>query len=112
AAFIKGAKKELFIYDPKVSDRPMLRLLDERKNDGVDIRIIGHVAGKRYQSRDLSRMRLHTRTIIRDRNDVFLGSQSLRQLELDARREIGVIFRDQSVIAALVRVFEEDWAAA
>lgn len=112
AAFIKAAKKELLIYDPKVSDRAMLRLLDERKHAGVDIRIIGHVAGSRFQTRDLSRMRLHTRTMIRDRGDVFLGSQSLRQLELDARREIGIIFRDASVIKELARVFEEDWAAS
>jgi len=112
AAFIKGARKELLIYDPKVSDRAMLRLLDERKNADVKIRIIGHVAGGRYPARDLSRLRLHTRTIIRDRSYVFLGSQSLRQLELDARREIGVIFRDASAITSLVRVFEEDWAAS
>jgi len=110
--FIKAAKKELLIYDPKVSDRAILRLLDERKKFGVSIRIIGEAAGKRFHARELSRMRLHTRIIIRDRSDVFLGSQSLRQLELDARREIGIIFRDASVIRALVRVFEEDWGAS
>jgi len=112
SAFIKAAKKELLIYDPKVSDRNMLRLLDEREKSGVDIRIIGHVSGRRFQARDLGRMRLHTRTIIRDRSDIFLGSQSLRQLELDARREIGIIFRDAQILKALVRVFEEDWAAS
>ena len=32
-----------------MSDRAMRRLLDERKNAGVDIRIIGHVAGSRFQ---------------------------------------------------------------
>jgi cardiolipin synthase A/B len=110
--FIKVAKKELLIYDPKVSDRAILRLLDERKKAGVAIRIIGHASGRRFQVRELSRLRLHTRTIIRDRSDVFLGSQSLRQLELDARREIGIIFRDATVIKALVRVFEEDWGAS
>ena len=57
-------------------------------------------------------MRLHTRVMIRDRRQAFLGSQSLRQLELDARREIGVILRDRSAIAALLRVFKEDWAAS
>ena len=112
ASFIKGARKELLIYDPKISDRPMLRLLDERREAGVEIRIIGEVAGGRLPSRELKRMRLHTRTIIRDRRQVFLGSQSLRQLELDARREIGVIFRDRSVTASLIRVFREDWSAA
>ena len=38
--------------------------------------------------------------------------QPLRQLELDARREIGIIFRDSKVIKAMVRTFEEDWSAS
>jgi cardiolipin synthase len=110
--FIKGAEKELLIYDPKISDRAMLRLLEERRKAGVAIRVIGSVSGDRLPACDLKRMRLHTRTIIRDRAHVFIGSQSLRQLELDARREMGVIFRDGAVIKDLVRVFEEDWAAS
>ena len=111
AAFIKGAKKELLIYDPKISDRAMLRTLEDRKKAGVDIRLIGSVGGKRLRAIELSRIRLHTRTIIRDRTDAFVGSQSLRQLELDARREIGIIFR-HAVVKDLIHTFEEDWAAS
>ena len=112
ARFIKGAKKELLIYDPEISDKPMLRLLEERKRVGVDVRVLGSVDGSRLPSHELKRMRLHTRTIIRDRSQVFIGSQSLRQLELDARREIGVILRDASTVRELCRVFEEDWIAS
>lgn len=112
AKFIKGAKKELLIYDPKISDRPMLRLLEERRKAGVDIRVLGCVSGKRFATCELKRMRLHTRTIIRDRSQAFLGSQSLKQLELDARREVGLIFRDASIIKQMVRTFEEDWVAS
>jgi hypothetical protein len=54
-------------------------------------------------------MRLHTRTIVRDGRQAFVGSQSLRALELDARREIGVIFQDVKVIARLSSTFKEDW---
>ena len=110
--FLKGAKKELLIYDPKVSDRAVLRVLTDRKDAGVDIRVIGSVPSKHVAACELKRMRLHTRTIIRDRRDAFIGSQSLRQLELDARREIGVIFRDGRAIKELARTFEEDWAAS
>lgn len=110
--FIKGAKRELLIYDPKISDRAMLRILEERKKAGVDIRIIGCVSGKRMPACELNRMRLHTRTIIRDRTHAFIGSQSLRQLELDARREIGIIFGDGAAIKSVIRSFEEDWAAS
>ena len=112
AGFIKGARKELLIYDPKISDRAMLRLLDERKEAGVKIRIIGGVSGKRFPVCELKRIQLHTRTIIRDRADAFIGSQSLRQLELDARREIGVILRDANTVKQLARTFEDDWKAS
>ena len=112
ARFIKNAKKELLVYDPQVSDRAMLRLLLERQDAGVKLRFLGSVAERRLQANELKRLRLHTRTIIRDRKDAFIGSQSLRQVELDARREIGVIFRDASAVKDMVHTFEEDWAAS
>jgi len=114
AAFLKGARQELLVYDLKIRDRAMLRLLEERARAGVDVRIIGTIprGRDRFAVRKLSRLRLHTRTIIRDRRHVFLGSQSLRELELDGRREIGVIFQDAKVVGSLIRVFEEDWVAS
>src|SRR5262249_42462876 len=111
-SFIKGAKKELLIYDPEISDREMLRALQERRNVDVDIRVIGKVSRNRIPARTLSGLRLHTRAIIRDGQQAFLGSQSLRQLELDSRREIGVIFRNRTIVRSLTQTFEEDWAAS
>jgi len=110
--FIQAAKKELLIYDPKISDRSMLRILEDKKQTGVRVRVIGCVSGNRLPACELKRMRLHTRTIIRDRSHAFIGSQSLRQLELDARREIGIILRDGPAVKSLARTFEEDWAAS
>ena len=40
----------------------------------------------------------------------FIGSQSLRKLELDGRREVGVIVRDARVAKKMREVFEADWA--
>ena len=48
--------------------------------------------------------------MIRDGQRAFFGSQSLRRLELDTRREIGVIVTDGPVVQKMQRVFEEDWA--
>lgn len=112
AAFLKGARRELLIYDPKVSDAAMVRLLAERAAVGVNIRIIGRLTRKvkGIEARKLTGFRLHTRTIIRDRKSAFMGSQSLREIELDARREVGMIFRDAKIIERLQRTFEEDWA--
>jgi hypothetical protein len=41
---------------------------------------------------------------------VFIGSQSLRPLELDSRREVGLIARDPKVVKRMQEVFEGDWA--
>jgi cardiolipin synthase A/B len=112
AAFIRKAKKELLIYDPKIADMEMLRALSERMQVGVEIKVIGRV-GKRstgLEVRNLVKPRLHTRTIIRDRHQAFVGSQSLRQAELDSRREVGVIVREPKVVNGLIRTFEADWA--
>lgn len=112
AAFLKGAKKELLIYDPKISDRQMLKVLLDRMKAKVKIKVIGEVAGKRIEARKLVGMRLHTRTIVRDRCDAFVGSQSLRKLELDSRREIGIIVGDPNVVASLHKTFTGDWKAS
>jgi phosphatidylserine/phosphatidylglycerophosphate/cardiolipin synthase-like enzyme len=113
SAFIKGARHELLIYDSKISDRALVRLLEQRAKAGVEVRIVGRVArnNSSFNVHKMPRMRLHTRSIIRDRHQVFLGSQSLRELELDARREVGVIVRDPKMINSLVKIFEEDWSA-
>jgi len=112
AAFIQGAKKELLIYDPEISDPAMLRLLESRASAGVDIKVIGRVrSSSKLAVRKLSIMRLHTRTIIRDGAQAFVGSQSLRELELGNRRELGLIFRDKNIAVKLANTFREDWDA-
>jgi len=113
SAFIKGARKELLIYDPEISDATMIRLLAERSKAGVDIKIIGRVSrgGLQLPVRKLAQIRLHTRTTIRDGHQAFVGSQSLREVELGARREIGIIFREPKVVSRLAKLFQEDWDA-
>src|SRR4029077_13343519 len=66
--FLKRAKTQLLIYDPKISDKEMLRLLRERAKAGVEIKVIGSVGGRaEFDVKKLNGTRLHTRTIIRDR---------------------------------------------
>lgn len=111
SAFIEGARKELLIYDPKISDVPMIRLLEARAKAGVRIRIIGKLTRGRVplEVRKMPQWRLHTRTMIRDGQMAFIGSQSLRAIELDMRREVGVVFRDAKIVAQMLKVFNADW---
>ncbi len=114
AAFIRGAKSEILIYDPAVSDPAMIRLLEERSRAGVTVKIIGRLARRssKLEVHKLPRLRLHTRTMVRDGRHSFVGSQSLRAAELDTRREVGVIFCDHRAATRLAKVFQEDWQLA
>jgi cardiolipin synthase A/B len=111
SAFIKGARRQLLIYDPKVSDDAMLKIIRDRIEAGVDVKIIGKVESKfGIKHEKYPGKRLHIRAIIRDRSRAFLGSQSLRRLELEKRREVGLIVTDERVVTGMRKVFEEDWA--
>ena len=109
--FIEGAKKQLLIYDTKISDRMMLKALQARVKDGVDVRVLGKVAKSAagLDARKLPGRRLHVRGMVRDGSATFVGSQSLRKLELDGRREVGVIVSDTAIAKRLQDLFEVDW---
>jgi len=108
--FIAGTRKTLLIYEMKISDRDFLKLLNKKISSGVEVRILSRASAK-SGAIPVRRLpsRLHLRAMLRDGNTAFLGSQSLRKLELEARREIGVIFRDRKIVKQMEAVFERDW---
>ena len=111
AAFLKGAKKQLLVYDEGITDNAMIRILQDRVKAGVNLRIIGKVEkGHGLSAEPYPGKRQHLRCVIRDGRAAFLGSQSLRKLELDARREVGVIVKNPKLVKSMTEVFEEDWA--
>jgi len=112
AQFLRGARRELLIYDPGLTDDGMLRIVLQKIKSGVDVKVLGEVEGKwglkcwdKYPGK-----RLHVRAIIRDGRRAFVGSQSLRKLELDKRREVGAVITDLKVVRKMRAVFEQDWA--
>src|SRR5690606_32033696 len=107
--FIRSARKQLLIYDAKLSDPGMLRLLRAKQGEGVEVRVIGKVGkGAPLDAVRLEGIRLHVRAIVVDGREVFIGSQSLRKLELDGRREIGLICREPAIARRVAQVFEKD----
>jgi phosphatidylserine/phosphatidylglycerophosphate/cardiolipin synthase-like enzyme len=111
AAFIKGARKQLAIYDAQVQDRQMIKLIKERAARGVDVRIIGKLKGPADQLRvlPLKPWRLHVRAMVRDGTRAFVGSQSLRKAELDNRREVGLLINSRAAAREILTIFEADW---
>ena len=112
--FIRKARRELLIYDVGLSDDGMLEELQKRAEAGVVVKIIGKVE-KKWESRRFRikkpARRLHVRAIVRDSRRAFVGSQSLRRLELDERREVGIVIRQRKIVGEIVRVFNADWHA-
>ena len=113
ATFIKRARKQLLIYDPKLTDLQMIRLIGQRVKAGVDVRIIGRMGkrgGSSLRVQKAPTHRLHVRAMVRDGDTAFVGSQSLRALELDGRREVGLIVKEPKTVKRMVEVFETDWS--
>lgn len=115
-AFLRKARKSIDIYDPNVTDDEMLRLLERRVAKGVRVRILGKLEKKwsesGFDARPFAGGRLHVRAIVRDGRRAFVGSQSLRKLELDERREVGIVVRDSTIVRRLQKTFNADWRAA
>jgi phosphatidylserine/phosphatidylglycerophosphate/cardiolipin synthase-like enzyme len=110
-AFVKGARKQLLIYDVNIQDPVFIKLLAQQAAAGIDVRVIGKCKGcKSLDVRPLRSMRLHVRAIVRDGMRAFVGSQSLRRIELDKRREVGVLITNGAVARQIRQIFEADWA--
>ena len=110
-SFVKGARRQLLIYDVNVQDPAFVKLLKAQAAAGVDVRVIGKFkgSGDAIGVRPLKSLRLHARAIIRDGSRAFVGSQSLRRPELNQRREVGVVITNAAVARKLRDVFEADW---
>ena len=108
--FIAGAKESLLMYEMKISDNDFVKLINKKISEGVQVRVLSRASAK-SRTIPVRRMasRMHIRAIVRDGKAAFIGSQSLRKLELDARREIGIIFRDKAVIKQIEEILEKDW---
>ena len=110
--FIRKAKRQLLIYDSGLTDDAMIAELRKRAKAGVRIKILGRL-DKKWHGRGLKsknlHVRLHIRAMMRDGQRAFLGSQSMRRLELDERREVGIMVRDATIVKRLERLFKSDW---
>jgi cardiolipin synthase len=110
--FIRKATRELLIYDSGLTDDTMIGELQKRAKAGVQIKILGRLEkkwrGKDLKSKSLYR-RLHVRAMIRDGRRAFIGSQSMRRLELDERREVGILIREAKIVKRLESIFKSDW---
>jgi phosphatidylserine/phosphatidylglycerophosphate/cardiolipin synthase-like enzyme len=110
--FINGAARQLLIYDGRLNDARIIRVLERKARAGIEVKVIGKTdrRARDVEVRPMPDILLHAQAIIRDGTSVFLGSQSLRKAELDDRREVGIIIGHRSVVKQFRALFELDWA--
>jgi phosphatidylserine/phosphatidylglycerophosphate/cardiolipin synthase-like enzyme len=111
-AFIEASRHELMIYDSRLTDNMVQRVIEKRALAGVEIRVLGKLE-KKLQGVVVEPYpgdRLHVRAMVRDGRYAFVGSQSLRRAELDRRREIGVVIDEKRTAREIAEIFEADWA--
>ncbi|MGH7519269.1 MAG: phospholipase D-like domain-containing protein, partial [Gemmatimonadales bacterium] len=103
---LESARQRLLIYDSRLTDNMMQRVLERRALAGVEVCVIGKVEKplRGVQVAAYPGKRLHVRAIVQDDERAFIGSQSLRRPELDRRREIGVITDDGGVVEGIAKI--------
>ncbi len=114
---IQSARRTIRILDAKLKDDAIIALLKKKAAEGCDVKIIGKDLDygsepDHFRVRQLGRFKLHAKCIIIDGERFFIGSQNLRPVSLDQRREVGIIIEDSVIAHRIERVFDEDWANA
>jgi cardiolipin synthase A/B len=114
---LKSATHSIRILDAKINDTEVVGVLAKQAAAGIDIKIISRLSDlpnllPNLEVRKLARYKLHAKCIVVDGKRFFLGSQNLRAVSLDQRRELGIIIEDHAIAARIERVFTEDWTNA
>lgn len=113
-ALLNSAERTIRIMDAKVQDQEVMGLLLRKAANGVDVKIISRdtyydEVVPNFHVRQLARYKLHAKCVVVDSSRFFVGSQNLRKVSLDQRREVGIIIEDDAVARRIERVFDEDW---
>lgn len=114
---LASAERTICILDAKVQDQEAIGLLLRKASAGCSIKIISNDTSydeviPNYHVRKLARYKLHAKCIVVDGTRFFIGSQNLRPVSMDRRREVGLIVEDDAMARKIDRVFEEDWETA
>ena len=114
---LSSADRSIRILDAKVEDQQVMGVLLRKASTGCDVRIISRdtfydSVVPNFHVKKLARFKLHAKCVIVDGVRFFVGSQNLRAVSLDRRREVGIIVEDDGLARRIERVFDEDWINA
>src|SRR5215813_4595797 len=114
---LRSGERSIRIMDAKVHDQDVRELLLQKAAAGCDVKIISRDVifedvGHNFRVRRFTKYKLHAKCIVVDTLRFFIGSQNLRGVSIDRRREVGIIVEDEPISRKIERIFDEDWAAA
>ncbi len=114
---VNSARQTIRIMDAKLQDSEVMGLLLRKAAAGCNVQVISRddfydEVVPNLHVRKLARFKLHAKCIVVDRQRFFVGSQNLRRVSLDRRREVGIIIDDPAMAGRIERVFNEDWMNA
>jgi phosphatidylserine/phosphatidylglycerophosphate/cardiolipin synthase-like enzyme len=120
---MRSAQHSIDLYAEKLESSPLLDAILDAARRGVTVRIIADASDKKVPGplvdavrRHLVQIRvphdlgIHAKVMIVDDQTVYFGSENIENATGDHRRELGVIFQDESIAGRLRAVFEGDWA--
>ena len=99
AQLITHARRQIRIIDHRVRDSQIVRLLQERERDGVEVQILGQG--------DLAGMTSHGKLLLIDEDVAVFGSASLARPSLNERREVAVTITSPTLVAQLSEYFAQ-----
>lgn len=115
------AKKNLYIYNQTISDESVLNLLEKKSQDGLDVRICqaDHgdsadqwgISSKDYSFKMawLKKPYLHAKLILRDDEEIILGSVNFTKNALDNNREFVIsLWKNRLLYSQLKNLYFAD----
>jgi phosphatidylserine/phosphatidylglycerophosphate/cardiolipin synthase-like enzyme len=114
---LESGERSIRIMDAKVEDPEMHALLLRKASAGCNVKVITrdaviNAAVPNLHVRRFTKYKLHAKCIVVDTLRFFIGSQNLRGVSLDRRREVGIIVEDEPIARKIERIFDEDWTGA
>jgi phosphatidylserine/phosphatidylglycerophosphate/cardiolipin synthase-like enzyme len=129
---IASAQRSLYIYNEEMDDTDVTKALIDAAERGVTVYVdMTGAAEWKYEFAELATAGAHVRTypddptaplyihakmIVADDGSVtaraFVGSENFSPTSLGENRELGIVTRDQAIIAQLAKTFAADWRGA
>ena len=114
---LNSAERDIRILDAKIEDQQVMSVLLRKAAAGCSVKVISRdtfydEVVSNFHVKKLARYKLHAKCVVVDSRRFFVGSQNLREVSLDRRREVGLIAEDDALARKIERVFDEDWDTA